>query len=315
LATSVQRYCIDQNQFREEAPVRFLTFCKNGRAGLAVSRDGKDYRGLIEGGARYPGPLDTLLRQSPAEREAAVSALLSGAAVDVSAVEVLQPLKALGKIICVGLNYRAHAGESGMQVPEYPILFVRFASSLVPHHAPIVRPPESDRLDYEGELVAVIGKGGRRIPKVDALDYVAGYSIFNDGSIRDYQLRTPQWTMGKNFDGTGAFGPVFVSADALPPGARGPKIETRLNGQTVQSASTDDLIFDVAMLVSLISVGMTLEAGDIIVTGTPSGVGAARKPPVFMKAGDVCEIEIENIGVLRNSIVDEGSVARANAAA
>ena len=141
--------------------------------------------------------------------------------------------------------------------------------------------------------MAVIGKGGRRIAKAEALDHVAGYSIFNDGSIRDYQLRTPQWTMGKNFDGTGAFGPVFVTADELPPGARGLKIETRLNGQMMQSGSTDDLIFDVATLVSLISAGITLEAGDIIVTGTPSGVGAARKPPVFMKAGDVCEIEIE----------------------
>ena len=225
-----------------------------------------------------------------------------------------QPLNARGKIICVGLNYRDHAGESGMQVPEYPTLFARFASSLIAHGAPIVRPPESERLDYEGELVAVIGKGGRRIAKADALDHVAGYSIFNDGSIRDFQLRTPQWTMGKNFDGTGAFGPVFVTADELPPGARGLKIETRLNGQTMQSGSTDDLIFDVATLVSLISAGITLEAGDIIVTGTPSGVGAARKPPVFMKAGDVCEIEIEKIGVLRNRIVDEGKLARANAA-
>ena len=239
---------------------------------------------------------------------------MSGEPVDVAAVEVLPPLGQPGKIICVGLNYRDHAGESGMQVPDYPVLFARFASSLVPHGAPMVRPPESDRLDYEGELVAVIGKRGRRIGKTDALDHVAGYSIFNDGSIRDYQLRTTQWTMGKNFDGTGAFGPVFVTADALPPGARGLKIETRLNGRTMQSASTDDLIFDVATLVSLISVGITLEAGDIIVTGTPSGVGAARKPPVFMKAGDVCEVEIEKVGTLRNTVADEGHIARADAA-
>src|SRR6185369_3752201 len=132
------------------------------------------------------------------------------------------------------------------------------------------------------ELAVVIGRGGRRIGRDRALDHVAGYSIFNDASIRDFQLRTPQWTMGKNFDGTGAFGPVFVTADALPPGARGLRIETRLNGQTMQGGSTDDLIFDVATLVALISVGITLETGDIIVTGTPSGVGAARKPPVFM---------------------------------
>lgn len=294
--------------------MHFLTFRAHGRVGLAASRDGKIWRGLFEGDSRYPGSLDHLIRQTPAERDGAISSLLSGDPVDASSIETLQPLNARGKIICVGLNYRDHAGESGMQVPEYPTLFARFASSLIAHGAPIVRPPESDRLDYEGELVAVIGKGGRRIAKADALDHVAGYSIFNDGSIRDYQLRTPQWTMGKNFDGTGAFGPVFVTADELPPGARGLKIETRLNGQTMQSGSTDDLIFDVATLVSLISAGITLEAGDIIVTGTPSGVGAARKPPVFMKDGDVCEIEIEKIGVLRNRIVDEGKLARANAA-
>jgi 2-keto-4-pentenoate hydratase/2-oxohepta-3-ene-1,7-dioic acid hydratase in catechol pathway len=293
--------------------VRFLTFQANGRKGLAASHDGADFRGVTEGDAGYPGSLDSLIKGSARDVAAAAEKLRSGRPVDPSSVEILQPLHSPGKIICVGLNYRDHAGESGMQVPDYPTLFARFASSLIPHGAPIIRPAESDRLDYEGELVAVIGKAGRRIGKSDALDHVAGYSIFNDASIRDFQLRTPQWTMGKNFDGTGAFGPVFVTADALPPGARGLKIETRLNGKVMQSASTDDLIFDVATLVALISVGITLEAGDIIVTGTPSGVGAARKPPVFMRAGDVCEIEIEQIGTLTNRIVDEDST-RANAA-
>jgi 2-keto-4-pentenoate hydratase/2-oxohepta-3-ene-1,7-dioic acid hydratase in catechol pathway len=292
--------------------VRFLTFRANGRKGLAASKDGADFRGLLQGDVHYPGSLDSLIKLTSADRDAAADKLLAGPRVDLASVEVLQPLESPGKIICVGLNYRDHAGESGMQVPDYPTLFARFASSLIAHGAPIIRPAESERLDYEGELVAVIGKGGRRISKTDALDHVAGYSIFNDGSIRDFQLRTPQWTMGKNFDGTGAFGPVFVTADALPPGARGLKIETRLNGAVMQSASTDDLIFDVATLVALISVGITLEPGDIIVTGTPSGVGAARKPPVFMKSGDVCEIEIENIGTLTNKIVDEST--RANAA-
>ncbi|MGZ5989656.1 MAG: fumarylacetoacetate hydrolase family protein [Rhizomicrobium sp.] len=293
--------------------MRFLTFRTNGRNGLAASSDGADFRGLMQGDAGYPGSLDSLIQGSTRDIVAAAEKLRSGQLVDPLSVEVLQPLHSPGKIICVGLNYRDHAGESGMQVPDYPTLFARFASSLIPHRAPIIRPAESERLDYEGELVAVIGKGGRRISKSDALDHVAGYSIFNDGSIRDFQLRTPQWTMGKNFDATGAFGPVFVTADALPPGARGLKIETRLNGTVMQSASTDDLIFDVATLVTLISVGITLEAGDIIVTGTPSGVGAARKPPVFMKSGDVCEIEIEQIGILRNRIVDE-ETTRANAA-
>ena len=293
--------------------MRFLAFRRNGRKGLAASQDGVLFHGFAEGDAGYPGSLDNLIRQPSADRDGAARALLSGQPVDPASIAVLQPLESPAKIICVGLNYRDHAGESGMQVPDYPTLFARFASSLIPHGAPIIRPVESERLDYEGELVAVIGKGGRRISHADALDHVAGYSIFNDASIRDFQLRTPQWTMGKNFDATGAFGPVFVTADALPPGARGLKIETRLNGTVMQSATTDDLIFDVATLVALISVAITLTAGDIIVTGTPSGVGAARKPPVFMKAGDVCEVEIEQIGTLRNRIVDE-ETARANAA-
>ena len=293
----------------------FLTFRKNGKLGLAISRDGKSYRGRLEGDAKYPGSLDDLVRQTSVKREAAASALLAGEPIELSTVEVLQPLNSPRKIICVGLNYRDHAAESGFQAPDHPTLFARFASSLIAHEAPIVRPLDSEQLDYEGELVAVIGKGGRRIKKADALEHVVGYSILNDGSIRDFQRRTPQWTMGKNFDDTGPFGPVLVTADALPPGARGLKIQTRLNGKVMQSASTDDLIFDVATLVSEISVGITLSAGDLIVTGTPSGVGAARKPPVYMKAGDICEVEIDRIGILRNHIVDEPSAAGAERAA
>jgi acylpyruvate hydrolase len=293
--------------------VKFLTFQRDGRQGLAVSKHGSGFHGRVEGDPNYPGSLDQLIRQGGPALAKAAAALLSADPVDAGAVEILQPVSLPGKIICVGLNYRDHAGESGMTVPEYPTLFARFASSLIPHDSPIVRPAESQSLDYEGELVAVIGKGGRRISSANALKHIAGYSIFNDASIRDFQLRTPQWTMGKNFDATGAFGPVFVTADALPEGAQGLKIETRLNGKVMQSASTSDLIFDVATLVSLISVGISLEPGDLIVTGTPSGVGAARKPPVFMKAGDVCEVEIEGIGVLRNAVADGESV-RADAA-
>jgi acylpyruvate hydrolase len=291
--------------------VYFFAFRNNGKTGLAASQDGRNYRGLSEGDAGYWGSLDSLIRQTPAEQKAAASALLAGKAIDTSAVEALQPLQSPGKIICVGLNYHDHASESGFKAPDYPTLFARFASSLIAHGAPIVRPLDSDQLDFEGELVAVIGRPGRRIAKANGLEHVAGYSIFNDGSIRDFQRRTPQWTLGKNFDSTGAFGPVFVTADTLPPGARGLKIETRLNGKVMQSASTDDLIFDVATLVADISARISLEAGDLIVTGTPSGVGAARKPPVFMRHGDTCEVEIERIGVLRNSVVDE--VAEAGA--
>jgi 2-keto-4-pentenoate hydratase/2-oxohepta-3-ene-1,7-dioic acid hydratase in catechol pathway len=163
----------------------------------------------------------------------------------------------------------------------------------------------SSQLDYEGELVAVVGKSGRHIAEHDALDHVLGYSLFNDASIRDYQTKSPQWTVGKNFDGTGAFGPMLVTEDELPPGAAGLQIQTRLNGQIVQNASTSDMVFSVARLISILSEAMTLEAGDIIVTGTPAGVGVARKPQLFMKHGDICEVEIEKIGILTNRIEDE----------
>jgi 2-keto-4-pentenoate hydratase/2-oxohepta-3-ene-1,7-dioic acid hydratase in catechol pathway len=166
-------------------------------------------------------------------------------------------------------------------------------------------PRVSSQFDYEAELVAVIGKGGRYIPREQALEHVAGYSIFNDGSLRDYQTRTHQWMLGKNFDASGAFGPEFVTADELPPGAAGLRIQCRLNGQTVQDANTRDMIFDVATLVSACSEAMALSPGDIVITGTPSGVGMARKPPLWMKAGDLCEVEIEGLGVLANPIAEE----------
>jgi 2-keto-4-pentenoate hydratase/2-oxohepta-3-ene-1,7-dioic acid hydratase in catechol pathway len=177
------------------------------------------------------------------------------------------------------------------------------------HGQPIVRPRVSSALDYEGEIAAIIGRGGRHIPRDRALQHVLGYSLFNDASIRDYQLRTPQWTVGKNFDGTGAFGPFLVTSDELPPGASGLTLTTRLNGQVVQRASTDDLIFDVATLVSLLSEVLTFEPGDVIVTGTPAGVGAARKPPLWLKPGDVCEVEVERIGRLSNLVSDEAATA------
>lgn len=294
--------------------MRFWAFERGGCPGLAVTVANGDCRGLLDGQDEYPGTLDKVLAGGPGALKAAATALQNGELIDIGSVTLLPPLPARGKIICVGLNYLDHAAESSMKVPEYPTLFARFSSSIIGHEAPMLRPVESERLDFEGELVAVIGVRGRRIAMADALSHVAGYSVFNDGSIRDYQLRTPQWTMGKNFDGTGAFGPSFVTADELPPGARGLKIQTRLNGHVVQSASTDNLIFDVASLVSLISAGITLEPGDLIVTGTPSGVGNARTPPLFMKAGDVCEVEIEKVGLLRNRIVDDFGKARAVAA-
>lgn len=220
-------------------------------------------------------------------------------------VRLLPPLSRPTKIICVGLNYADHTAESPYEQPDYPTLFLRLHTSLVAHNQPIVRSKLSDSLDYEGEVAVVLGKGGRYISKENALDCVAGYSIFNDGSIREYQFKAPQWTVGKNFDGTGGFGPDLVTADELPAGAKGLKIETRLNGNVVQSASTTDMIFDVATLISIISEAITLEAGDVIVSGTPAGIGWARDPKLLMRGGDVCEVTVEKLGTLRNPITDE----------
>jgi 2-keto-4-pentenoate hydratase/2-oxohepta-3-ene-1,7-dioic acid hydratase in catechol pathway len=174
---------------------------------------------------------------------------------------------------------------------------------LVGHGAPIVKPAISDQLDYEGELVVIIGREGRDIPRSAALWHVAGYSIFNDVSVRDFQKRVTQWVMGKNFDGTGPFGPWLVTPEELPPGATGLGLATRLNNQVMQKANTRDLAFDVPFLLEFVSQAMTLSPGDLIVTGTPGGVGMSRNPPVFMKDGDICEVEIDGIGVLSNPVV------------
>ena len=215
------------------------------------------------------------------------------------------PIEKPGKIVCMGLNYADHAKEGGNARPEYPSFFMRGPSSLTAHLSPILRPRVSDKLDYEAELAFVVGKKARHLTLENALDCVAGYSIFNDGSIRDYQRKTNQWTIGKNFDQTGAFGPWLVTPDELPSGCEGLNIQSRLNGQVMQSANTRDFLWGVAETIVLISECMTLEPGDVVITGTPAGVGYARTPPVFMKAGDICEIEIESIGILRNTIVDE----------
>lgn len=229
----------------------------------------------------------------------------AGEAVDEAALAFLPPVARPSKIVCLGLNYRDHAEESGLGIPEFPVLFARFPSSLMGHGAPIILPKVSSQLDWEAELVVVLSKGGKNIAEADALNHVAGYSVFNDASIRDYQLRTPQWTAGKNFDDTGAFGPWLVTPDELPAGAAGLKIECRVNGAVMQSSNTGNLIFTVANTIHLLSTFMTLEAGDVLVMGTPGGVGVARNPQVWMKAGDVCEVEIEGVGLLSNPIVAE----------
>jgi 2-keto-4-pentenoate hydratase/2-oxohepta-3-ene-1,7-dioic acid hydratase in catechol pathway len=217
------------------------------------------------------------------------------------------PVARPGKIVCLGLNYLEHVKEGFNRdnIPKFPTIFMRCQTSLVAHERPIIRPTVSETLDYEAEMVVIIGKRGKHLKVSEAYSYIAGYSCFNDGSVREFQRRTTQWDMGKNFDATGGFGPWMVTADEVPPGGKGLKIESRLNGQVMQSDNTENMMFPVAETLADISQGMTLEPGDIIVTGTPSGVGFARKPPVWMKHGDVCEIEIEGVGLLRNPIEDE----------
>ena len=210
-----------------------------------------------------------------------------------------------GKIVCLGLNYADHAKEGGHARPEYPSFFLRGATSMVGHMEPIIRPKASTKLDYEAELAVVIGRRARHLTKANALDCVAGYSCFNDGSIRDYQRKTNQWTIGKNFDGSGPFGPWLVTPDELPPGAAGLRIQSRLNGKVMQDSNTGLFLWDVVEALCIITECMTLEPGDVVITGTPAGVGYARTPPVWMAPGDICEIDIEGIGILSNPVADE----------
>jgi 2-keto-4-pentenoate hydratase/2-oxohepta-3-ene-1,7-dioic acid hydratase in catechol pathway len=230
---------------------------------------------------------------------------LEGPGVPVAELQLLTPLARPGKLVCLGLNYADHAAEGGHKAPEYPAFFMRGATSLLDPGAPLIRPRCSDKLDYEAELAVLIGSPARHRTLHDALQCVGGYSIFNDGTLRDYQRKATQWTIGKNFDLTGPFGPWVVSPDELPPGASGLRIQSRLNGQVMQDSNTRLMITSVAQAIVLLSECLTLEVGDVIAMGTPAGVGYARTPPVFMKAGDRIEIDIEQIGVLSNPIADE----------
>ena len=282
--------------------MRLIAFHSQGQPAIGL-RLGQEVVDLTAAG--LPATLDALLRAGP---EGLVAAQRAGASartrLALAGIAWLPPLQSPSKAIAVGLNYVDHAAEGNFEPPKYPVLFHRFPSSWVGHGQPLVRPHVSTQFDYEGELVVVIGKAGRYIDKAKALAHVAGYSLFNDGSIRDYQFKSAQWMMGKNFDRSGAFGPELVTADELPAGAAGLKLQTRLNGRVMQEADTRDMIFDVATLVSVCSEPFALQPGDIIIAGTPAGVGFARKPPVFMKAGDVCEVEIEGVGLLSNPVVD-----------
>jgi 2-keto-4-pentenoate hydratase/2-oxohepta-3-ene-1,7-dioic acid hydratase in catechol pathway len=224
---------------------------------------------------------------------------------DYGAVRFALPVSDAGKILCVGLNYLDHAREGGRAVPTYPALFIRTLQSLVPAGSPLVRPIVSTSFDYEAELAVVIGRRCRHVSEANALEHVFGYTLFNDGTVRDYQRMSAQWTPGKNFDRTGSFGPAVVSQDELPAGATGLRITCTVNGALVQDANTADMIFPVARLVAILSEVMALEPGDVIATGTPAGVGFARQPPLWLKDGDLVTVAIEGVGQLSNGVIDE----------
>jgi len=241
-------------------------------------------------------PLGEIAKRAPA-----------GARKPLPALKYALPVGRPGKIICLGLNYLEHVKEGSQRdnIPKFPTIFMRGLTSLVPHGEPIIRPQVSETLDYEAELILVVGKRAKHLTAANATSCIAGYSCGNEGSVREFQRKTTQWDMGKNFDRTGGFGPWLVTADELPDAAKGLKIQSRLNGTVMQSDNTDNMMFPVVEMLVYVTQGITLEPGDVIFTGTPSGVGHARKPPVWMKNSDTVEVEIQGIGTLRNPIADE----------
>jgi 2-keto-4-pentenoate hydratase/2-oxohepta-3-ene-1,7-dioic acid hydratase in catechol pathway len=276
------------------------------RVGVLKAVDSQEFVDLAATEATLPTSLLDLIA-TPGAMERAKQAAHSACAVvqSLKNVRFIPLIDRPSKIVCLGLNYADHAAEGGHARPEYPSFFMRGPSSLVGHLEPLVRPKVSDKFDFEAELAFVVGKSARHLTAANALEHVAGYSVFNDGSLRDYQRKSTQWTIGKNFDATGGFGPWLVTPDELPSGADGLRIQSRLNGQIMQDANTKSFLWGVVETLVLITECMTLEPGDVVITGTPAGVGYARKPPVFMKHGDTMEVEIEGVGLLSNPVVDE----------
>jgi len=276
---------------------------------VSFIQDGQARYGLIQGEAyvapsagflaRFPDLKAVLAANALAELQADVQQ--GGRHVAPAQVQAQAVIPAPGKVICVGLNYKTHVAETKRPDSEHPSLFLRFADSLAAHGDEVLRPEFSERFDWEGELAFVIGKGGRHIAAEEAFDHIAGYTCFNDVSVRDWQRHTHQFTPGKNFPGTGPLGPFLLTRDEVPDVTQ-LSLQTRLNGQVVQNASLADLIFDIPTIVAYVSRFTPLSPGDVIATGTPGGVGDRREPPLYMKEGDVVEVEITGLGVLRNRI-------------
>jgi 2-keto-4-pentenoate hydratase/2-oxohepta-3-ene-1,7-dioic acid hydratase in catechol pathway len=293
--------------------MKFLSFRARTRVNFKVNRDGTGEEvfapryGAVDGNFIYD--LTARLKYPDLKSLIAADAVkdaqreIKGATADFRTDEVdFDPvIPNPGKIICIGLNYAEHANETGMKRSPHPPVFIRWADSQVGHLANIVKPNDSEQLDYEGELAVIVGKGGRFIPEAEAAKHIAGYSCYNEASVRDYQKHASQFTPGKNFPKTGAFGPFFVTADEVGE-LKGKKIQTRLNGQVVQSSTLDMMISSPARLIAYLSTFTPLSPGDVIASGTPGGVGWVRDPPLWMKVGDVAEVEIDGVGLLRNTI-------------
>jgi 2-keto-4-pentenoate hydratase/2-oxohepta-3-ene-1,7-dioic acid hydratase in catechol pathway len=284
--------------------MRLVSFERNGRPGFGVVVGD----GIVDAAERLPSKprslRDALASGSLAQLERLAAMPADFRLADVTFAPAIPD--AAAKLLCVGINYMPHIREMGRERPERPVIFVRFRDSIVGHGQPLEKPRESEQLDFEGELAVIIGKRARRVGRQRALDYVAGYACFNDGSIRDFQRHSPQFTPGKNFHASGAFGPWLVTADEIGD-PRELTLTTRLNGAVMQHESVGELCFDVPQLIEYCSTWTQLEPGDVIVTGTPGGVGAGRKPPVWMKPGDTVEVEISRLGVLRNPVIADAA--------
>ncbi|KRC06298.1 5-carboxymethyl-2-hydroxymuconate isomerase [Hydrogenophaga sp. Root209] len=282
--------------------MKLVSFSRSGQQSYgAVTEQGVVDLGAVLG-SRYADLKALLAADAVAEAAAAVAQ--GQASFGLADVDLLPVIPNPGKIWCCGLNYGEHVRETNREITEQPTFFLRVADSQVGHDQAMVRPPESTQFDYEAEIAVVIGRPGRRIAEADAGRHVAGYACYNDGSVRDWQRHTSQWVPGKNFWRTGGFGPWMVTSDEIPFGTL-MTLTTRLNGEELQRATTEMMIHSIARQIAYVSTIAPLEPGDVIVTGTPGGVGARRTPPVWMKAGDVVEVEVDRIGVLRNTVVDE----------
>lgn len=284
--------------------MKLVSFRHAGKNSFGVIKD----EGIVDLGA-FPSDVGSSLKDALSRASFDAIRNIASTATDTLSwdmVELLPVIPDPQKILCVGINYLSHVKETGRDIPTKPMFFTRFADSQTAHNGPIVRPLASEKLDFEGELAVVIGRTARHVTAADAFDYVAGYSCYNDGSVRDWQKHTIQFTPGKNFPSTGGFGPWLVTADEVGDPSQ-LSLVTRLNGSVVQQATTDDLIFDIPTLIEYCSTFTELHAGDVIITGTTGGVGAFRQPPLWMKAGDVVEVEISRVGLLRNTVIDEAA--------